>query len=393
MRPVNSTLWPLKAVYFVYFAALGAFGTHYFPYLMQQGLDGAAIGVFAAAAPVAMALVPPLWGRWADRRGEATRVLRVALLGAALPMLGLPMLAAPAALFGLVALASVFRSGVVPLLDSATLTFTRAHGGDYGQVRLWGSAGFIAGAVGVGVLADWLGGAAIAWSSFVLCAAAWATAQWLPKAPREATRGSFVADWKALLAEPRFRRFLQAGFLNRLGVTTAVTFIPVHYRANGWDYIDLGTYWAVGAGAEIVVFRFASRLRSPHGLSLLFWGGTLCLVLQYTLLLVSTDIVWIMSVQLLHAFTFGGWYYAGVNYVGHLVPTRLRASGQSMAGAVLFGGAVGIGSLVVGALYERYGMHTILGFSLATATLAALGSRRVALDIRSLEPVAGTTER
>ena len=80
----------------------------------------------------------------------------------------------------------------------------------------------------------------------------------------------------------------------------------------------------------------------------------------------------IVAAQALHALTFGLYWGAAVNAMAALVPPRLRATGQALFTAVVFGGGNGLGFALAGWGYDRLGGVRPLFVGAAAAELVAL---------------------
>jgi PPP family 3-phenylpropionic acid transporter len=378
----------LSVCYFWVFTVIGVYGTHLFPYLSEIGLDGGALGAIGAVAPLAMVVMPTVWGLVADRLGEATGVLRWTLLGAALPVLLLPWLDAAAAIGAVLLVSSLFRVAVVPLLDSATFTVLaeaeglgRAGASDFGRVRLWGSVGFIATALGVGLIADWSAPIAVPIALAASGGLAFGSSLWVPRAPRERTV-RILADMRTLLQSRPLRALLTAGAVNRLGASAPLLFYPIHLKATGWDNFDIGWFWTVGVAAEVVFFRLAPRLVAWASPRWLLVAAYAAVPVRWSLLAVVDAPALVIAIQVLHALTFATYYYTMVSYLARTVPLRLRASGQALFAALSFGLAGGLSSFVGGWLYDAHGIDAVLwvAVGLGCAALAMLWPIAVQVD-------------
>ena len=90
---------------------------------------------------------------------------------------------------------------------------------------------------------------------------------------------------------------------------------------------SLRTLLAIGFGASAVRWLLLSRAQSPFAL---------------------------VSLQLLHAATFGLWWGAAVQAMGELVPAPLRATGQALFSALVFGIGNSAGYALAGAGYDHF---------------------------------------
>ena len=118
-------------------------------YYKSHGLTGSQIGTLAALGPIVVLLTQPFWGVVSDslRDKRIPLLIMTAVCGAGYLTLLKPE---PFSRFVLVTvMMSVFYGPVIPLLDSRTASFLgpEKQQTTYGGIRLWGSWGFLAGAV------------------------------------------------------------------------------------------------------------------------------------------------------------------------------------------------------------------------------------------------------
>ncbi|GMV43870.1 MAG: hypothetical protein AMXMBFR64_55860 [Myxococcales bacterium] len=379
----------VSALYFFFFTFLGIYAPFASPYYASLGLSGPEMGIIGAVLPIAAAFIPPLWGAIADRLGQTTRPLQVALWGACVMLLPFPFARTFAPLFAVLVGYGLFRNGIVPLLDSLTLTLTERIGGEYGRIRSWGSIGFLVASVAVAFAADagWQG--AVVWGMVGTQLVAALASVGLPRAPRDRA-SNLIADLRELLTRPLFIRLLVVSALVQVGSFGPLFFYPTHMRELGLSNVLLGAFWWTGVLAEVVLFRVAPRVIARIGLGALFVLSPLTTATRWAVPLV-TDLPWVViAAQSLHALSFGGLYYAAVTWLAQAVPLRLRASGQSLYAAVAFGIGGGFSTLVSGWIVESWHIEGVLWLGVA-ASLAALALCRpvVAVMQRSGVEVAG----
>jgi PPP family 3-phenylpropionic acid transporter len=125
---------PLPLYYAATFAAFGAYLPYFPAWLEGRGVRGVAMSATFSLLPLFGVVGPPLFGLLADALALRGWVLRVACLGAALPMLAVAALEANdvalglAPLLGLVALYAFFRSPMIMMADVVNLERVRDHG-------------------------------------------------------------------------------------------------------------------------------------------------------------------------------------------------------------------------------------------------------------------------
>lgn len=349
----------VSALYFLMFMFIGIWAPFAAPYFAALGLTGPQMGALGAVVPIASAFVPPLWGGLADRIGETTRPLAVAMWGSALALVPLFFTTSFVPLLLVLVVFGVFRTGTVPLVDSVTLTLIERQGGQYGAIRAWGSIGFVVASVVVAVLADaGLEHAVIAGIVVTQLAAAAGTLG-LPRIPRDRS-SRLGADLRELLARPLFKRFLLASVLTQLGTFGPLFFYPAHMRDMGLSNVAVGAFWWIGVGAEVLLFRGAARLTGRLGLGTLWMLSPLASIVRWAILMATDDPALILASQVLHALAFAGLYYASVTWLAGAVPLRLRASGQALFAALAFGVGGGASTLVSGWIVGPFGIGGVL---------------------------------
>jgi PPP family 3-phenylpropionic acid transporter len=143
--------WRLAGYYGAAFALGGVLLPFWPSWLAARGLTRAEIGVLLAAGMAARILATPLITRLADRTGARKRLI-VALTVASLACWSLfPVAAGFLALLALSMLAQGCSAAAMPLVEDTTLGAVRAHGLDYGRIRLAGSVTFLVAAFAGGL--------------------------------------------------------------------------------------------------------------------------------------------------------------------------------------------------------------------------------------------------
>ena len=372
---MTSSLRASAAFYAFYFIAVGFLLPTFPVHLYSLNITATEVGWLMASTPFAVTFTPMLWGYFADRLSARVLLLRLASAGAAAAML---MFVFADGFWTAMIVMLIYALLVAPissLVDAITLARIRQSGGDYGRVRLWGSLGFVAGSLGAAGFTQLYGypgttGVVIA-SSFLFIASL--STFFLEAAPG-VTSAPSVRDAVSLLRTPGLLLFLLLTSLHWLTLSPYHTFFSVFAFGLELPGFVTGAAMAVGALSETVVMRLfggvEGRLSSRAWLLLSFcvtfvrWVATA--TLDHPALLVS--------VQVLHAFSFGTFYMAAMRSLVELVPDELRATGQGLFVACTFGLGGGLGSLLSGWSYEQLGGHAMFagaaGVSALTIVLA-----------------------
>jgi len=179
----------LSAMYFAYFAFIGAFAPYFSLYLVSIGASAWDIAVLISLMQVTRVFAPNFWAWFADHHGAKHALLRASLALAALAFCGTFATRSFWGLLAVLAALSFFSSAANPLLEATTFGHLRGRLERYGTIRLWGSVGFIAAVLAVGAALDRLGIAHLLWMLLAILAAAAALAWLLPAVGGERPAG------------------------------------------------------------------------------------------------------------------------------------------------------------------------------------------------------------
>ena len=348
----------IEGFYFFLFGVV-AVGMAYMPaHLRALGFSGAQISTALAIAPLISLGVPLAWAWLADRTQRHDRVLRFIALGAWLgfsPLVwahGWATRSFAVVLTGYVGYA-VFFVGMGGLADALAVARVRA-GAVYGRIRLWGSLGWIATALGVGALlgtsASRLGGLLVPVAMWAALAGAFLASLQVGGTGERAVRPR-LDDVRTLLAEPGLRLLLVAGALHWACMAPYNVFFGVFLHDLGLPPFSWGLAYSAGVTAEMLVLLYFHHLHARASLGTLLGAAFVASALRWAANAVVRAPAALIALQTLHGMTFGMFWSAGIALVGATVPPKLRATGQALlVMAINAGGAVG--NLAVGHLYD-----------------------------------------
>lgn len=364
----------LGAAYATYFLALGI-QIPYLPLWFQhQGLGPEAIGVALAVPMVTRLVATPVLGFLSDRLGRPKAVLCVLSVLTAAGMAALAVSGSALAIFIVLGLMAMSWYPGLSLLDSYTSRQARAGRGDYGRARQWGSGSFLV----ANLVGGWLVGAAGAGAVVVLMFAGQLTHVGATFALPELPRG---ARQSALLSGRTARLGLLAGILAAALVQAShaqlYAFASVHWAKQGYSLATIGLLWAAGVAAEMVMFRFGSRLVVRFGPHLLIVAGGVTAVARFAALSADPPLALLLPLQVLHAFTFGATYLGTVELIARSVSEHRAGTGQTAA-SWTSGVAMAGANLASGPLWAAFGPSAFLvscGIAAAGALLAIAAAR------------------
>ena len=140
---MTSLFGRLSNFYFWYFAFVGAFAPFFSLYLQRRGFAPLEIAVLLGISPTLRILVPFFWAWLADHWGHKYKLLRI--LAFISPALFAFMIAKGSfsSVAGVLIIWGLLWSGILPIAEALCVEALGEEISIYGQVRVWGSIGFI----------------------------------------------------------------------------------------------------------------------------------------------------------------------------------------------------------------------------------------------------------
>jgi len=348
----------LKLFYFAYYGSVGAFLPYFAPYLRGLGFSGEEIGTVQMIGPILSVPVALSWAALSDRFGDPARALRLATALGLAAAVFLPVARVPWAV-GLVLFGQALGDrAVVPLVDSVTVEWARARPATaYASIRLFGSLGYVALAQALGLALTLRGdrpGDPLVPAAVVGCVACCALlARRLPSPPISAERPR-LREVLELFSDRPLLLFFAACAVHWAACAPYHLLFGLRVRELGLPASLTGLAMSVGVGAEVLALvaypRLEPRLSVRHALALSFAASAV----RWALLSRARAAAAVVLLQSLHGFTFGLFWGAAVAATARAVPSRLRATGQALFAAVVFGAGNGLGYQLSGLGYDRY---------------------------------------
>jgi PPP family 3-phenylpropionic acid transporter len=369
-----------------YGAIFALVGCHlpFFPvWLRAVGIDAAWIGIIAAIPPVTRFTILPLVTGFAERRAAVRGAL---ILTAVLTTLGFVAIGtqhAPLAVFLAYALTAATWTPMVPLTDAYALRGVVRYGLNYGPVRLWGSAAFIIGALGCGLLADLIAAKHLIWIITAVAALGAVVSLGLQPLDGRKAQAPVQHGSSALLRDVGFLAIIAASALIQSSHSAYYVFGSITWQLSGLGGLTIAALWALGVIAEIVVFALSPRFTLQPS-TLVVIGG-LGAAMRWLITAQEPQVGVLAAVQLAHGLSYG---LTQIGIMGLMVrhvpvPVITRAQGYLAAcGGIVASSA----SLVSGAIYARHGQgvyYVMAAMALSGAVVMWSARRHVAAQPQS----------
>jgi PPP family 3-phenylpropionic acid transporter len=273
------------------------------------------------------------------------------------------------AVFLAFAATAIVWTPMVPLTDAYALRGVVRHGFNYGPVRLWGSAAFVAGALACGLLIDVIAPVHLIWviaGIGAMCAAASLALQPLD---RPASAHGALGRGNTLLRDPGFLAIIVSAGLVQSSHAAYYTFSAITWQAHGLGGLTIAGLWALGVLAEIVIFALSPRFSvEPSTLVVI---GAVAAVLRWSITAQEPPLALLALVQLGHGLTYGITQVGTMELLVRHVPVTVMARGQGYFSACS-GLLTSSASILSGALYAAWGQHVYYAMALMAACGAIL---------------------
>ncbi|MBP0999070.1 3-phenylpropionate MFS transporter [Serratia fonticola] len=352
---LQSTRW-LALSYFTYFFSYGIYLPFWSVWLKGEGIPPETIGILLGAGLVSRFLGSLL---------IAPRVKDPSYLITALRLLALLSLAfAVGFCFGngwawlmlVIAGFNLFFSPLVPLTDALAATWQRQITLDYGRVRLWGSLAFVIGSALTGKLVSVWGHNAILISLLVSILAMLVGMLLKPSVlPQGESRAQNEPSrsWRELLSEGPVWRFLLCVTLLQGAHAGYYSFASIYWEEAGYSAATIGYLWSLGVVAEVVIFASSNFLFRRWNARNLLLLSAVCGLLRWGLMATTTEIGWLLLVQVLHCGTFTVCHLAAMRFIAARQGAEVIRL-QAVYSALAMGGGIAVMTVVAGFLFEHY---------------------------------------
>jgi MFS transporter, PPP family, 3-phenylpropionic acid transporter len=338
-----------------YASLFGLVGTHlpFFPvWLKAVGIEAAWIGIITALPAISRFTALPFVTSLAERRKAVRQAIMVTAFATAIGLIVIGTQHQALVVFIVYAATCCVWTPMTPLTDAYALRGVRRYGLNYGPLRLWGSAAFVAGALACGLLVDLIAAKHLIWViAAVAVLSAFVSLGLKPlEAPKAATTEIYGDN--RLLRDAGFLAIIATSALVQGSHAAYYTFASIAWQQAGYGGLTIAGLWVLGVIAEIVLFAFSPRFRLP--LSLLVVIAALSAGLRWLIMAQSPPIAILAVVQLAHGLSFGLTQVGTMGLIAQRVPGHVMARGQGYLVACA-GIVTSTTAITSGAIYSQFG--------------------------------------
>lgn len=357
--------WRLSAYYFAYFSFLGVFFPYFGLYLQERSFSAWEIGLLMSQLQLMRVFGPYVWGLLADRTGQRLRIIRLtSVLSLVTFSLFFFISRFEVFLIAIATLAFVWNAAL-PLVEALTFDHLREHSSRYSRVRLWGSVGFIAAALGTGILLDYLPLSSLLWLCVIALIGTIGCAFTVPEMQMHHPAHESPPVWKILRQAPVASLFA-ACFAMSAAHGALNIFYSILLSSHEYSKSAVGGLLSLGVLSEIAAFFVMSSVMRHCSLRRILLLSFAVAVVRFLMIGwgVNFPLVLVLA-QLMHGLTFGAFHAAAITAVIHWFPGRARSRGQALYSSLTFGAGGLLGGLLSGWSWDHLGGE--LTFALGSA--------------------------
>lgn len=360
--------WILAAQYFLYFGVMGMHLPFFNLYCYQLGFNGWQIGTLSATRSIVLIIFSIGWSILADRF-RTRRPIYIFCNFASASLWALFLLTTDYYWMIAITIAyGLFFAPLVSFLEAFAMDILGKNKKRYGRMRAWGSLAFITVVLVLGRLIDLY---SIKIIISLILAGSWVQAIVSIGFPKTQTarKLSFGTGLRRLLT-PQMGVFLVCAFLMLTSHGAYYAFFSIHLNNLGYDNFFIGICWAIAVGAEIVAMFFSEHIFKRFSYESVLTISFAVAIFRWAGLWIVESAPGILTLQILHAITYGTFHMASILYIDALAPASTKTIGQAVNNAVTYGLGLMVGFFISGALYEYAGSFTLFGLS---ALMALVG--------------------
>ncbi|WP_237261114.1 MFS transporter [Thiomicrorhabdus immobilis] len=353
----------LSLHYFLYFAVLGTTIPYMGLYLQSLSFSAIEIGQLLGIMMFTKVIAPNIWGWLADKSGRSIFWVRLATAMAALAAMGLLFFESYWAVFLTLLIFSFFWHSSLPQFESYTFKCLGDDKHRYGQIRLWGSIGFIVAVVAIGWQIELFSVAWLPVDLLFILLVVWGSS-FLVKDGKRIHEEGIGHDFITILKRPEVASLLIVSFLVQLSHGVYYAFYTIQLSALGYDKTTISLLWALGVLAEIGVFFWMSQLFRNYTVRFLILLSIVLTVLRWLLIgSLADSVFWMLFAQLLHAASFGLFHASAIYLIDSYFKGKNHGKGQAIFAASSHGLGGALGMLLAGYSWTAGGASLAYGLS------------------------------
>lgn len=362
----------LNAVYFIIFGSLASYYPFLTVYFGEKGLSYTQIGIAYAVNSLVAVISQPVWGYFTDKYSYKKKTIVISALGSAIAIYGFVFAKGFYFVTFSIILFMIFQSPVCSVSDAYCYEIIEQHRNiQYGRIRLYGSVGYAILALFLGEL---IKNTSIN-STFVTYSIATVAGVIILlsihfKDKQSESRLDFK-DIGELFKNKRFAIFIISIVIINIALGVNGSYISILIEKTGGDVSKLGQLWFIVALSELPLLFIGNKLIKRYGELNIYMISLAIYILRYLLDSLAASYNAVILIQIMQSITFTLYLLSSLQYLNHIVPRKMRATGITIFSAIGTGIGGFIGNIGGGVLLEYISIFWLFRL-LAVVSLSSL---------------------
>ena len=340
-------------------------------YFESIGFSATQIGLMNSVARGLAILILPIWGMLADYFGANKKALMLVLGGTITFMLSFLLTETYIIVFVLYLFYTIFWSPGESLSDAMVLNHLKEKSNEYGKIRVWGSAGYMATVIPFGFIIEQTQAQMLFFIAALVLFCNLVVVSRLPRSNKTIEVAS-LSDFKIILKNKKLFRFLVLILLVQAPLRANFIYFPIFFTEVGGGETLLAVGMVLAAGSEIFFFQKSDKFFDYFSSKNIFTLAAIFFAIRWLLIALFPVPNILIASQLLHGITFGLFHVTTVYYISSIVDDAFKATGQNIYASTISISTV-ISSLTGGIIYDNLGGANMYLLGGLISLLAGLG--------------------
>ncbi len=356
-------------IYFLYFAAQGTIIPIAILFFQKHGLSLEQATLVLVICRIVGFLAGPVWAVIADVFQIHKKMLPIALALCVPSILMLNSSYTFVSILFFYAMYSFSNAPIISLTDNAVLNLLGKENHRYGIVRLWGSVGWSVSVFATGFVLQNLGYQFAPWMYAFFFLFAILISLQMPATKLTSKVIISPGSFKLFLSR-RWIGLLFTGLASGLGGVIIINYLAPFLKNMGVAEGMIGISLTAASVSEIPFFLFMPQIMKRLSPEQSIRVSLVLMAIRCSAYGIFQNATAVFFIQLLHGFSYGLYWTAGVMYAQRIAPQGLDASSQALFGAFYHFLSGTIGVFIGGWMYQALGANVMFQFS---AIMALVG--------------------
>lgn len=318
------------------FSLVAAFMFYFPSYLQYKGFDNGEIGLVMGIGSLISIFAQPFWGFVSDRMNTIKKVVAIILICSLLCSLLIFSVSTLAWVVVAMVLFMFFYSPSGPLTESMIVHYAYENRRSFGSIRLWGEIGAGTAALWIGFVLEYYGLPFMRWlyaGITIICLLALIR----QSDARPHAVPVTLSSLGHLLSNRKF--IILLGMILLLSIPNRIndTFITIYLKELGGSESSIGYAWFIATFCAVPTMAIMAKLLTRFNEMTFIITSGVFFTVRWFIYGISSEPWMLMVGQALHMLTFPIMLIPSIQLVMKIVPQELRATGQTLFTAIVFG--------------------------------------------------------